>query len=273
MTDHINKARDSARGSKEIFQRGASFTTESRRNPFSGLGSVSLCLRGWSTADSVSISEAFSHSQSRYRGDYKRKMEVCRLKERPWGGTSVLAESLQKAFVALVLALVLAASCRAQSLNSGGSTITLRAILRDSLSINLSANAVNFALTAGSNTNRGNTSVIATTTWLLRPGIRNVRVYAFFANSSSALTNGAGTNIPSADFQLSDNAGPFTALTTTTPFGGANAGLLLSTTRIRRRNRIGRRTDTMNFNINLTPLPNLPAGTYNGTLTIQAQAI
>jgi len=29
----------------------------------------------------------------------------------------------------------------------------------------------------------------------------------------------------------------------------------------------------MNFNINLVPLPNLPAGTYTGTLTIQAQAI
>jgi hypothetical protein len=29
----------------------------------------------------------------------------------------------------------------------------------------------------------------------------------------------------------------------------------------------------MNFNINLTPLPNLPSGTYTGTLTIQAQAI
>lgn len=194
---------------------------------------------------------------------------------RDWsgGGTSVLAGSLQKAFVAVVLALALAGICRAQSLNSGVGTIALSTILRDSLSVNLSANSVNFALTAGSNTNRGNTSITATTTWLLRPGIRNVRVYAFFANSGSALTNGTGINIPSSDFQISDNAGPFTALTTTTPFGGANAGLLLSTTRIRRRNRSGRRTDTMNFNINLAPLPNLPAGTYNGTLTIQAQAI
>jgi hypothetical protein len=29
----------------------------------------------------------------------------------------------------------------------------------------------------------------------------------------------------------------------------------------------------MNFNINLVPLPSLPAATYTGTLTIQAQAI
>jgi hypothetical protein len=29
----------------------------------------------------------------------------------------------------------------------------------------------------------------------------------------------------------------------------------------------------MNFNINLTTLPSLPAATYTGTLTIQAQAL
>jgi hypothetical protein len=57
------------------------------------------------------------------------------------------------------------------------------------------------------------------------------------------------------------------------PFGGANAGLLLSTTRILGNNRSGSHTDLMNFNINLTMLPSLPAATYTGTLTIQAQAL
>lgn len=101
----------------------------------------------------------------------------------------------------------------------------------------------------------------------------NLNVYAFFSNSPSALTDGAGNNIPSADFQISDNAGPLTALTNTVPFGGANAGLQLSSTRILGNNKTGTRNDVMNFNINLSPLPNLPAGTYTGTLTIQAQAI
>ena len=181
--------------------------------------------------------------------------------------------SLRKYSVLLATALALAGSCWAQNLNSGASTISLRAVLGESLSVNLSANSVGFALTPGSNNNPGNTSITATTTWLLRPGVRNVRVYAFFSNSASALSNGAGVNIPSADFQISDNAGPLTALTTTVPFGGANAGLLLSTTRIRRRNRIGSHKDRMNFNINLAPLPNLPAASYIGTLNIQAQAI
>ena len=42
---------------------------------------------------------------------------------------------------------------------------------------------------------------------------------AFFSNSASALTDGAGNNIPSADFQISNNGGAFTALTNTVPFG------------------------------------------------------
>jgi hypothetical protein len=64
-----------------------------------------------------------------------------------------------------------------------------------------------------------------------------------------------------------------TALTNTVPFGGANAGLQVSSVKILGNNRSGSRTDQMNFNINLLTLPNLPAGTYTGTLTIQAQAI
>lgn len=161
----------------------------------------------------------------------------------------------------------------AQVINSGARTITLQAVLNDSVSISVSSSAVNFTLTAGSATNAGNTSVTATTTWLLKPSVGSVKVYAFFASSASALTDGAGNNIPSADFQVSDNAGPLTALTQTVPFGGANAGLQLSSTKIIGTNRTGSHADTLKFNINLSPLPNLPPGNYTGTLTIQAQAI
>jgi len=53
----------------------------------------------------------------------------------------------------------------------------------------------------------------------------------------------------------------------------ANAGLQLSSTPILGNNRTGSRSDVMNFNINLTTIPSLPAATYTGTLTIQAQAL
>lgn len=178
--------------------------------------------------------------------------------------------------IALLLMLslmVLDRAVHAQVLNSGAKTIALQAVLNDSISVSLSSSAVNFTLTAGNASNPGSTGVTATTTWLLKPSVGNVSVYAFFSNSAGALTDGAGNNIPSADFQLSDNAGPFTALTSTVPFGGANAGTLVSQTRILGNNKSGSHTDVMNFNINLSTLPNLPASTYTGTLTIQAQAI
>ena len=171
------------------------------------------------------------------------------------------------------IAFSLAAGAHAQVRNSGASTIALNANLADSITLTLSSNAVNFTLTAGSASNPGSGSVTATTTWLLRPNVNSLKVYAFFSSSTSALSDGAGDNIPSADFQLSDNGGAFNALTNTVPFGGANAGLQVSSTTILGNNRQGSRTDVMNFNINLAPLPNLPAGTYTGTLTIQAQAI
>jgi len=185
--------------------------------------------------------------------------------------------SLQTKFGRLAAVLVLAVTAlagrsHAQVLNSGASTITLQAVLNDSLSVTLSGNAVNFNLTAGSANNPGSVAITATTTWISKAG-RNLSLYAFFANSATALTDGAGDNIPSADFQISDNAGPFNALTNTVPFGGANAGLTLFTQKITGTSKTGSTTDVMNFNINLSTLPNLPANTYTGTLTIQAQII
>ena len=175
---------------------------------------------------------------------------------------------------ALVLALTVLAVCsQAQVLNSGAKSITLQAVLTDSITVSLSGNAVNFTLAAGNASNPGSVGVTATTSWTLKPSVGSLNLYAFFSSAPAALTDGAGDNIPSADFQISDNAGPFTALTSTVPFGGANAGLLVSTVKILGNNKSGSRTDSMNFNINLSTLPSLPAGNYTGTLTIQAQAI
>jgi hypothetical protein len=179
-------------------------------------------------------------------------------------------------FGAIAALLAVAAMCtapgRAQVRNSGASPIALNAVLSDSITLTLSGNAVNFTLVGGSANNPGSTGITATTTWLLRPSVGNLRVYAFFSSSAAALSDGAGHNIPSADFQISNNGGAFAALTNTVPFGGANAGLQVSTVPIRGFNRTGTIRDAMTFNINLAPLPNLQAGVYTGTLTIQAQA-
>src|SRR5690242_18487520 len=175
----------------------------------------------------------------------------------------------------LVCFTALAASVApAQVLNSGAQAIALNATLNESLTVGLSATTVNFPLTAGSATNGGSTNITATTAWVLKASRTAVKVYAYFANSASALTDGAGNNIPSSAFFIADNAGPSTALTNTVAFGGANAGLQLANVAITNANRSANRTDAMAFNINLTggTLPQLPAGSYTGTLNIQAQA-
>ena len=140
------------------------------------------------------------------------------------------------------------------------------------LTVTLSAAAVNFPLIAGSANNPGSTSITATT---VCGGciFRTVDVYAYFNNAATALTN-AGFNIPSSAFQISNNGGAFQALTNTEPFGGAGAGIQLSSFFVFFGPFGSTHNDAMNFNIDLSggTLPSLPPGTYVGTLTIQAQA-
>ena len=172
----------------------------------------------------------------------------------------------------LLAAAMLAQPAHSQVRNSGASPIALNAVLSDSITLTLSGNAVNFTLVGGSASNPGSTGITATTTWVLKPSIGSLNLDAFFSSSTSALSDGAGHNIPSADFQISANGGAFAPLTNTVAFGGANAGLQISSVPIRGYNKTGTNSDVMTFNINLAPLPNLPAGIYTGTLTIQAQA-
>jgi hypothetical protein len=172
----------------------------------------------------------------------------------------------------VTLAMTFAASLASAQLNSAAQPIALNAQLTESLTVNLSASAVNFTLAAGSAANAGSTNVTATTAWTLKPGRTAVGVYAYFASSAAALTDGAGNNIPSADFTISDNGGAATALTNSVAFGGANAGLQLANVAITGANKSSNHADTMAFNINLSTLPQLPAATYTGTLNIQAQA-
>lgn len=171
-------------------------------------------------------------------------------------------------------ALALSATVASAQLNSSAQTITLNANLAESLTVSLSANAVNFNLSAGSATNAGTSGITATTAWTLASGRTSVGIFAYFGSATAALTDGAGDNIPSSAFFIADNAGAPAALTNTVAFGAANAGLKLATVPITNTNRAGKNIDAMTFNINLSTgtLPQLPANAYTGTLNIQAQA-
>jgi hypothetical protein len=178
---------------------------------------------------------------------------------------------------AVVFTLIIAAassSAFAQALTSTpAQTVSLSATLAESLTVSLSGNSVNFNLTAGSPTNAGSTTITATTAWVLKPSRTAVKVYAYFADATAALTDGT-TNIPSSAFFIADNGGASTAVNQTIAgFGSANGALQLgATTTITAANRSSNRTDAMAFNLNLSTIPQLPASTYNGTRNIQAQA-
>ena len=67
-------------------------------------------------------------------------------------------------------AMTLPASMASAQLNSGAQTIALNANLAESLTLTLSANTVNFTLSAGSATNAGSAGITATTAWTLAAG-------------------------------------------------------------------------------------------------------
>ena len=173
---------------------------------------------------------------------------------------------------AIAIMVAASTSIATAQLNSAAQPIALTATLAESLTVNLSASAVSFTLTSGSASNPGSTNITATTAWVLKPSRTAVGVYAYFASAAAALTDGSGDNIPSSAFTISDNGGAAAALVNTVPFGGALAGLQLASVTITGANHAGNRTDAMAYNINLSALGSLPAGTYTGTLDIQAQA-
>jgi hypothetical protein len=174
--------------------------------------------------------------------------------------------------VTALASLPLAAN--AGSLNSNAPTVALSAKLDESLSLSIVNGTVGFTLSNGTTT-AGDKSVAITSKWTLLPTRTSVKVYGSFADSTAALTDGSSNNITSANVLGKVSTGTptaFTAFSQSGPFGGAGASLLLVNQAISAStpNFVGTRTDNLDLEIS-TP-SDLPAGTYAGTLTLQAQA-
>jgi hypothetical protein len=177
---------------------------------------------------------------------------------------------------AFVLAFIFVPASHAQ-LNSNTATVNLNAVLSESLTVVAGPGTVNFTPLAPTGTTNGVPNVSITTTWVLAKSGASARttlkLFAGFT-SAVALTDGALDNIPTANVLGSVNAGPYSAFTgaggtaltvngnavTVFTLGLGGAGTFNSS-----------RTDTLGLQINTTGLT-LPAATYTGTLTIQAQA-
>jgi hypothetical protein len=131
-------------------------------------------------------------------------------------------------------------------------------------------------------TNNFPSPVVIQTQWDLNPGqTGSVNVIGWFSTPSQALTNGAGTNIPSSRMkgQLTPGApaptsypATFTGFTQNAVGGIGTAGgsLRLFQINISGSNKIQTRTDNLSLQLDLTGAGVLPPGTYSGTLNIQA---
>jgi len=183
----------------------------------------------------------------------------------------------------MVLGTSIAPTASAQ-LNSNVGTVTLNATLAESLTVAVTSGAtVNFTLAANTAANAGSTTSTIQTAWVLSPGRTRVTVWAWVANGASALTDGAGDNIPasavSAAAAGSGSAGG--ALNTVTSGGAgvpafitpaAATGVQIGNVTITGANKASSTTTTLTWNINTTGVPQLPAASYTGTVNIQAQA-
>lgn len=146
-----------------------------------------------------------------------------------------------------------------------------------SLTVSASPSLVTFQLLS-KGVATGSSSVAITTTWggALCVTTCTIKLYGYFSAASAALSGGSPVvNIPTSEVLGQVTTGTpttFTAFTQTAPFGGAGASLLLFTQSFFLVAGAGSRTDALNLEINLASQPQLPAGTYSGTLFIRAQS-
>jgi len=139
------------------------------------------------------------------------------------------------------------------------------------LSISATPSVVSFQLAPGSTV--PGSSGITISSFAQNLSIGTVSMYAYFS-SSAALSDGVGDSIPSsAVFGLctTGTATSYTAMTQSGPYS-TNSSLLVWQSTDLLRLETGR-TDVLQLQINLTQLPQLPAGTYSGTLLLQVQAL
>jgi len=148
-------------------------------------------------------------------------------------------------------------------------------VLSGSLSLSVNTTTVNFTLVPNG-TAVGSPGVSVTTTWDVLGLAPELSLYGWLSSPTAALSDGRAKPdlIPSSAVLGQMTTGSpttYTQFTQTTPMGVAGAGLTLL-------NNVGvggfleydgSRTDVLNLEINMSGV-SVPAGTYTGTLTLQA---
>jgi hypothetical protein len=137
--------------------------------------------------------------------------------------------------------------------------------------------AVNFSLTPGG-TSIGSAPIVITTTWSGITLLSTISVYAYFMNPNAALSGGTPSVSIPASCVLGKNTssgGTPTAFTAFTQSGafGSGSSLKLFTELLILGLGSSSRVDTLSLEINLSTLPQLPAGSYSGMLLLETQAL
>ena len=137
-----------------------------------------------------------------------------------------------------------------------------------SIAVSVSPSVVNMALVAGGQSAPSPTISINNLVSLTALG--TFALYASFA-SGSALTDSAGNVIPaSAVFGKCTTFNSYTPFTQLGPLSTRSSLLIYQTNSLA--TLLVNQNQTCNLMIDLTSLPQLPAGSYSGTLIVQAQA-
>jgi hypothetical protein len=138
--------------------------------------------------------------------------------------------------------------------------------------VSVAPSLVNFTLVR-SGVSSGSAPLTIDTNYRVPAG-NQVTLYAYFVNPAQALDNGSpgpGNVIPSAQVAGSVNGGAFQPFVGAGPFSSGSS-LLIYTEVSMGGGPPRRRTDALSLQIDTTGL-NLRAGTYTGTLRLQAQVI
>jgi len=150
--------------------------------------------------------------------------------------------------------------------------------MANTLSLRINTGATQILTALVDNTiNRFPTPVSITTQWDLATLITAVDLVGYFSSPTAALS-APGSDIPSSRVQARMSSGRPTVFTSFTgaPIGGVGTpGATLHLFRqlvIAPFNGVGQRTDDLELQLDLRGLPNLPSGTYRGTLTLRALA-
>jgi hypothetical protein len=172
---------------------------------------------------------------------------------------------------AMALVLVPGTSAFAQ-LDSNQASVALNAVMSEKISVSALPGTVNFTPLNSNGVTNGDSAVTIDTSWVLNPSRGSLNVYAYFS-STTAMTNSADATytIPSSSVDAAVNGGSATAFTGNSPFA-TGSSLTIATVNIIGNNRNSSESDSLALSVDTTGA-GLPAGTYTGTLYVQAEVI